>query len=324
MNSTQNNLDNFFNLYKLEKSNYNIIITGNNGCGKYQLIEAILKKYYSNYSEENYSNLNNNPDVHYISLPIYDSQNKIIRTLTNEEKILYKFGLIEKIEDKRIGKEISIDQIRSLINFTHLTSYINHKFVIINDCDYLNKEAGSALLKTLEETQSQTIFFLLTSSIEYIPLTIKSRCHLFNYQPEVKTPTINSLFEYFLFMYPQLNQISQNTNLLDDYKNIEEELYLIKHKELDPISLSDKWNKRGIIILDYLIVLFTLLAKGNLLPSTNPLKPIYLKISEKIKSTPKKSIYLIDYLIKRKKDLFYNVNKKLFFDDLLIVLSSKL
>ncbi len=324
MNNIKNNLEDFFNLYKLDKSNYNIIITGNNGCGKYELVKEILKKYYSDKTKEQSLSIENNPDIYHVSLPIYDSQGKIIRILNNDEKVLYKFGFIDKIDDKRIGTEITIDQVRSLIKFTQLSSYIQHKFIIINDCDYLNREANAALLKTLEETKSRAIFLLLTSSIEAIPLTLRSRCQTYNYKTNIDTLNIKSFFEYFLFMYPELKKLSKDSDILNEYKNIEEELSSMKNKETDPIILSNKWNKQGVIILDYLITLFMLLVKGKCLSEKNPVKKLYYNLFEKINITPENSIYLINYLIQRKKDLFYNVNKKLFFDDLLIVLNSKL
>ena len=51
---------------------------------------------------------------------------------------------------------------------------------------------------------------------------------------------------------------SNNRNNNKDYNEIENELSLLFQKKIDPLILSDKWNSRGIFIIDYLISFFNL------------------------------------------------------------------
>lgn len=70
-----------------------------------------------------------------------------------------------------------IDEIREIIdkiNFYPLQS--RYKVYIVDEAHMLTKEAFNALLKTLEEPPSSTIFILATTEPEKMPNTIISRC----------------------------------------------------------------------------------------------------------------------------------------------------
>ena len=113
----EKNLKNFSEQYSLKKKNYNIIVSGNDGCGKYDLVESIIKNYFHKNNFKLNSELLNNPDIHHISIPIYDRSGKTIRTLDNNERLLSRFGFEDKIEGNRVGTEITIDQVRKLSQF---------------------------------------------------------------------------------------------------------------------------------------------------------------------------------------------------------------
>jgi DNA polymerase-3 subunit delta' len=82
-------------------------------------------------------------------------------------------------EDK---KDISIAQIRSLIEFTHLSHSISPlKVVVIHTADRMNVNASNSVLKTLEEPAADTIIILESSrSGELLP-TIRSRCQIIHF-----------------------------------------------------------------------------------------------------------------------------------------------
>ena len=85
------------------------------------------------------------------------------KTTDNNERLLYKFGFEEKIDDNRIGTEITIDQIRNLNSFFHESSIDGmSKFIIIDSTDDLNINASNALLKILEEPKNDTYIFLIS------------------------------------------------------------------------------------------------------------------------------------------------------------------
>ncbi len=101
-----------------------------------------------------------------------------------------------------------IDDIRELKEKIKLApSSGNKKVYIIDEVHMLTTEAFNALLKTLEEPPSHTIFILCTTELHKVPETIKSRCQLFKF----KRATISQLTE-------KLKQIvvSEGANVTDE------------------------------------------------------------------------------------------------------------
>jgi len=318
------NQEEFLDQYSLEKRNYNIIVSGIDGSGKFEFLESIIQEYFNKNQLKFNSNLFYNPDVYHLSLPIYDKSGGMVKITSNEERLLYRFGFEDKIEGNRIGTEITINQIRDLSKFTSTSPKDKHKFVIINNVEDLNAEASTALLKTLEETATATIFFLLTSEISYLPETIKSRCHIFNFSLNDQKIPKNSFLDYFLFLKPNLKKILEEKNYMKDYDKIEDELRMLFKKEIDPLVISEEWKSRGIIIIDYLMIIFGLLMKGRFLPKSSLLKNLYSDTYEKISICPERSIEILKVLINNKKYNFSNLNRKFYFDNLLIVLNKNL
>lgn len=80
--------------------------------------------------------------------------------------------------------EIKIDDIRQLSKFTQNHSLMSaHQCIIINHADQMNIKAANALLKTLEEPSGNTIIILVTSQIDRLLPTIKSRCQKIAFSP---------------------------------------------------------------------------------------------------------------------------------------------
>lgn len=92
------------------------------------------------------------------------------------------FFFIERIVDEKTGKrkkEITVDQARSLKIRLQSTSWTKgYRIVIIDEVEFMNEEAGNALLKLLEEPPRGTIFFLLTVNDQVLLPTIRSRVQL--------------------------------------------------------------------------------------------------------------------------------------------------
>ena len=75
------------------------------------------------------------------------------------------------------SKVIKIGQIRALDTFFNVgTHRAGHRVVMVYPADALNVDAGNALLKTLEEPPANTLFLLVTSRINEVLPTIRSRC----------------------------------------------------------------------------------------------------------------------------------------------------
>ena len=84
-------------------------------------------------------------------------------------------------EDKKQSKFIRIEQIRQVIAKNELGSYRGGKrVVLIYPVEAMQAEAANCLLKTLEEPSAQLHFILITSHLEKILPTIRSRCQFFS------------------------------------------------------------------------------------------------------------------------------------------------
>ena len=75
------------------------------------------------------------------------------------------------------GNSIKIDQIRELTKKVCEKPVVSsRKVYIINDSNYMTKEAQNSLLKTLEEPPEYVTIILITSNDNLFLPTIKSRC----------------------------------------------------------------------------------------------------------------------------------------------------
>ncbi|MBT3476037.1 DNA polymerase III subunit gamma/tau [bacterium] len=87
-----------------------------------------------------------------------------------------------------------VDQIREVIESSNYSSInCQYKVFIIDEVHMLSKAAFNALLKTLEEPNTNTIFILATTEVEKIPLTILSRCQAINFKTLEKKTLIENL-----------------------------------------------------------------------------------------------------------------------------------
>jgi DNA polymerase-3 subunit delta' len=90
-------------------------------------------------------------------------------------------------KSKTPSKEIKIDQIRSLDTFFAIGTHRGGaKVVLIYPADALNPASGNALLKTLEEPSAGTVFLLVTSRLDHLLPTIRSRAAKFAVAPPAR------------------------------------------------------------------------------------------------------------------------------------------
>ena len=141
-----NDLVLFLKLYKKKILPNTILFQGLEGIGKYtfilHLISSIIQK---NNSIDLENNLNSNQNI------------LILKKKDNIKK--YKFEDIKKI-----------------ISFCKLKSFdTKPKFIVIKDCNFLNKSSVNALLKLTEEVKSNTYFFFSSNLLSNNPKTLESR-----------------------------------------------------------------------------------------------------------------------------------------------------
>lgn len=82
------------------------------------------------------------------------------------------------------GMHIKIDQIRDLRKALSFRPYeADKKACIIEDAERMNVSAANAFLKTLEEPPGDALLILLTSHVESLLPTIRSRCQQISFSP---------------------------------------------------------------------------------------------------------------------------------------------
>ncbi|MEM9354955.1 MAG: DNA polymerase III subunit delta' [Pseudomonadota bacterium] len=88
------------------------------------------------------------------------------------------------IKNKRFPTAITVDDVRRLKDFlTHKSASGSWRVVVVDRADEMNINASNALLKSLEEPPTRTIFLLVVNELGRMLPTIRSRCRLLSLQP---------------------------------------------------------------------------------------------------------------------------------------------
>ncbi len=82
------------------------------------------------------------------------------------------------------ASETGIDDVREKIieNVQYMPAEARYKVYIIDEVHDLSAKAFDALLKTLEEPPGHVIFILATTEFHKVPITIRSRCQMFQFK----------------------------------------------------------------------------------------------------------------------------------------------
>ncbi|MDC0216158.1 AAA family ATPase, partial [Candidatus Pelagibacter sp.] len=158
--------NNFISLFNDNRLPSKILLSGLKGIGKstlaYHLINYILSK------KEEFK---------------YDLKNFQINNQNRSFNLILKnshpnFHLIEVQKDK---KNIEIDQIRKMINYTNKSTFDNNeKIILIDGVEKMNLNSINSLLKIAEEPNEKVIFILIHNNSKLLLPTLKSRCIQFN------------------------------------------------------------------------------------------------------------------------------------------------
>ncbi len=97
--------------------------------------------------------------------------------------------------DKRNpSKDISIDAVRSLVDWTHTTSHRGGlKVAVIYPLDAMAAPAANALLKTLEEPPLNIYFLSGTHRMDRVLPTLRSRCRLLSMPRPIESQALQAL-----------------------------------------------------------------------------------------------------------------------------------
>lgn len=93
------------------------------------------------------------------------------------------------------GLSIKADEVRELISRSSWSPSVSGwRVVILEDADRLTEVAANALLKTIEEPDSRTVWLLCAPALTDVPITIRSRCR----HVQLRTPSTTSVEEFLL------------------------------------------------------------------------------------------------------------------------------
>lgn len=154
--------------------------------------------------------------------------------------------------------DIKVDEAREVGKFLNLTSSEgNWRVVIIDSADALNVAAANSLLKLIEEPPKRTLMILIAHNIGRLLPTIRSRCHIVNFNSlsekdfyNIVQSSMLDILESDLSLYHSLFQGSAGqaiTSISRDihlkYKDL---LSIIERKPLltDAIAYVEKVNAK--------------------------------------------------------------------------------
>jgi DNA polymerase III subunit delta' len=159
------------------------------------------------------------------------------------------------IQAEEAGKQIKVDVIRQLITNIYVTSqYGEYKLAIINPAEAMNASSANSLLKTLEEPPINSLFILISSRPNLLPVTIRSRCQRINFTSEnnkeardwlrTRLQTEDIDIESLLTMAqgaPLKALALFESDALAQQETLLEDLQSLRVRESDPIKVAEKW-----------------------------------------------------------------------------------
>ena len=297
------------NKFSLDHQSKNYLVISSDIESRYKTVITKVSEYFDKSVEK----ILENPDVMYVSLPVIDKSGNITSTLSNYELQMREYGLLDKLDANRIGNEITIDQIREVISFTQISAHKDKKIVILNSASNLNKEASSALLKTLEEVSSNCTFILLSSSLNSIADTIKSRCQVLQHEGNLEMKKNSNFQDFFFSKHPFLRGIDPDYNTLNLTESIKAQIDGLLNKTLDPIDVADEWSNLHLnfivcIVIEYIIF--------------NCKDAIYKPLNQSLEQYYKKLVDIYTKIPLMKKNISLNINTKYLLNNLTIELAS--
>lgn len=87
------------------------------------------------------------------------------------------------IKEKRLKTQLTVDEVRGLKGFFHMSAGSHRRVVIVDSADEMNPSAANALLKELEEPPEGAVLFLISHRPSGLLPTIRSRCRTLRFNP---------------------------------------------------------------------------------------------------------------------------------------------
>jgi DNA polymerase-3 subunit delta' len=133
------------------------------------------------------------------------------------------------------GKGIGVDQIRALSGFYSLKAhYSGNKIAIVSPADAMNRAAGNAILKTLEEPPAHAFLILVTNRFDAISMTVRSRCQRLAFEHIDQNAALQ-------WLTPQVNDADEAQTLLNS--GLGAPLKALAMRESDGLSVGQELGK---------------------------------------------------------------------------------
>ena len=118
------------------------------------------------------------------SLDVEDEHPAIRRILAKGHADIHELAPEQDAKSGKLRKDISVDQVRQLIDrFNRTSAEGGWRVAIVDAVDQMNRSAANALLKLLEEPPEKTILLLICHAPGKLLPTIRSRCRALPLKP---------------------------------------------------------------------------------------------------------------------------------------------
>ena len=202
-----------------ERSNHALLMHGGAGLGK-RALSIALSHFVTTDGYDQSAKLfeaGSHPDIHVV-MP--ESEQALLSEASDSGLKLFS-DYSKRYLESHAGKprqSITIDQIRKLCSALSTHPHIaKNRIIAIFSVESMNRNAANALLKSLEEPPSNTLFLLVSDDVAVLPKTIRSRCSLVNFSPPDKSSAKVWLEQQKLIPNEQLDtylSVSNNHPLL--------------------------------------------------------------------------------------------------------------
>ncbi|MFQ5660451.1 MAG: DNA polymerase III subunit delta' [Gammaproteobacteria bacterium] len=183
-----------------------------------------------------------------------------------------------RIEPEEKGKQIKVESIRDLIEYTHLSSqYGRHKIAVIDPAEAMNRSSANGLLKTLEEPPASTLI-LVSHLPSLLPVTVRSRCQRLNFHCMEDAATVEWLRSRLDGEESDIRELLAMTrgaplkalrllkmDALPQIRAVLQDLQAMRADEADPVNLAKKWQDFGPTeVLQWLLLFFNRMVRLKL------------------------------------------------------------
>lgn len=113
------------------------------------------------------------------------------------------------LEPEESGKDIRVDQVRSVVEFVGKKAQLNgYRVVVLCPAEAMNTNSSNALLKSLEEPGERTLMILVTDQVSRLLATIRSRCQVIDFTVPPRDAAIQ-------WLGPQVGDVTKAEKLLN-------------------------------------------------------------------------------------------------------------